>query len=75
MIIHLCGPKLYEYNGVFFELGYSWVMKLKKDGEPYKRQGDGFYKSIAGFLKLTETEREAFRVGGGCQCINTGETT
>jgi len=68
-IIHLCGPRLYEYNGIEFEFGYSGPWRLKKDGDPYKRQGDRFYERIDGFLKLPEAEREKFRTGGGCQCF------
>lgn len=69
-IIHLCGPRLYLYEGVSFEYGYStgpWL--LTKDGEPFKRSGEAFYRKIDGWLKMSDDERERYRVGGGCQCF------
>ena len=69
-IIHICGPRIYEWDGMEFEFGgYIGPWRIKKDGDPYKRQGDRFYERIDGFLKLPEAEREKFRTGGGCQFL------
>jgi len=61
----LCGPRLYEYKGWFFE--YKYMMgpwPLCKDGEPFKRAGDKFYTMFNEFWALPD--REKYRVGGGC---------
>ena len=61
----LCGPRLYEYDGWFFEFGYCGPWPLCKDGEPYKRAGAVFYKMIDRWH--AEPDPQAFRVGGGCR--------
>ena len=64
----LCGPKLYEYDGWFFEFApFPWP--LRKDGEPRKHAGDKFYAMIDKFQALPEAERRRFRVGGGCRAF------
>ncbi len=63
----ICGPRLYEYQGWFFEVHANcgpWP--LKKDGDPRKRAGFGFYKMYDGFDRLPNGEKEKYRVGGGC---------
>lgn len=75
-VIHLCGPRIYEFDGVGFEFGYStgpWP--LKKDGDPRARAGRGFYKRIGPWLKMADPQREVYRVGGGCQCFTAGKGT
>lgn len=74
MTIHLCMGKLYEYNGISFEVsitGQPWPLKL--DGDPKKRAGRMFYDKIGPWLKMTDAERGKYRVGGGCQTIGTPE--
>lgn len=69
-MIHLCTPRQYLYSGVAFEVsvtGAPWPLKL--DGDPKKRAGRGFYAKIDPWLKMGREEREAFRVGGGCQAV------
>ena len=61
-----CSPRLYEYNGWFFE--YKYMMgphPLCEDGEPFKRAGDKFYDMWNEFNKLPN--KEDYRVGGGCE--------
>ncbi len=61
----ICGPRLYEYKGWFFEVSAGcgpWP--LCKDGEPRKRAGDAFWKTFDEFMK--EKDISKFRVGGGC---------
>jgi len=63
----LCGPKLYEYGGWFFEVhgsGHPWP--LKKDGELRKRAGNVFYGMYHKFSRLSKDEQRSYRVGGGC---------
>ena len=64
----ICGPKLYEYQGWFFEVrgsGEPWP--LKKDGELRKRAGEKFYEMYARFDRLSKKTKLRYRVGGGCQ--------
>lgn len=65
-LVHLSCPKVYEFNGVEFECGYAtgpWP--LKKDGDPKKLAGRGFYKRIEEWSKMNDADREKFRTGGG----------
>lgn len=59
----ICGPKLYRFNEWFFEWNsYCGPWPLKKDGDPRKRAGEKFWKVIDEFQKLSEEEREKYRV-------------
>jgi hypothetical protein len=63
----ICGPRLYEYKGWFFEVHPSYgPWPLTKDGEPRKRAGDVFYSVYTEFDKLSQEEKLQYRVGGGC---------
>lgn len=63
----ICGPRLYEFDGWFFEI-HAWCgpWPLKKDGEPRKRAGRVFWSVYDKFYKLTDEEKQSYRVGGGC---------
>lgn len=65
---YLCGPRLYEFEGWFFEdakfTGGPWP--LKKDGELRKCAGRKFYSIYRRFSELPKSEQETYRVGGGC---------
>jgi hypothetical protein len=64
----ICGPRIYEYNGWIFELSASsgpWP--LNKDLSPRKRAGNKFYDVFDNFDRLSDKDKESFRVGGGCQ--------
>ena len=66
----ICGPRLYKFDGWFFEFSaYSGPWPLKKDGELRKRAGRKFYKMIDKFEALTEKEKAKCRAGGGCISI------
>jgi hypothetical protein len=62
----ICGPKLYEYAGWFFEFGHCGPWPLKKDGDPRKRAGRKFYNDISDFLEMNDEDQKEYRVGGGC---------
>ena len=63
----ICGPRLYEYGGWFFEESYcGGPWPLRKDGELRKRAGRKFWKMWKHFNSLPETEKKLYRVGGGC---------
>jgi hypothetical protein len=62
----ICGPRIYEWNGIYFEYGYCGPWPLKKNGEIKARAGKKFFDSLDAFFKLSDKEKEAFRVGGGC---------
>ena len=63
----LCGPRLYEYEGWFFEVNAcSGPWPLKKDGELRARAGNVFYTMYEKFSKLSKEEKLKYRVGGGC---------
>jgi hypothetical protein len=64
----ICGPRLYEYDGWFFEYsGGTGPWPLRKDGELRKCAGAVFYDMFDRFWKLPVAEREKYRVGGGCR--------
>jgi len=66
----LCGPRLYEYNGWFFEFSpYKGPHPLRKDGELRKRVGRKFWKMWARFDKLTDKQKSKHRCGGGCRAL------
>jgi len=63
----VCGPRLYEFKDWFFEYHrYCGPWPLNKDGELRKKAGKKFWNIIKEFDLLSDTEREKFRVGGGC---------
>lgn len=66
----LCGPKVYEFEGVVFETSYiigPWP--LKKNGDPKARCGKKFYDWYKRFDALPPEEQEKYRLGGGCTQI------
>lgn len=69
----ICGPRLYEYEGWFFEVSVcNGPWPLKKDHDPRKRAGNVFYSMFEKFDKLTDKEKLYYRVGGGCQPFGYG---
>ena len=63
----LCGPRLYEYEGWFFEEhSYCGPWPLRKDGELRQRAIRRFFQIIERFQQLPDAERTQYRVGGGC---------
>jgi hypothetical protein len=68
-VIHLCRPKLYEFEGLLIEYGFSGVWPCKKDGDPYVLLNYRVTDKVNRFMKLTDEEREKLRVGGGCVTI------
>lgn len=62
----VCGSKLYEFDGWFFEDSYSGPWPLKKDGELKARAGRKFWKMYNKFRELPLKEQKKCRVGGGC---------
>lgn len=64
---HICSPRLYEYEGHLFEFsGYNGPWPCKKDGSLMKNITKDFWDMWERFDKLTEEEKQKFRVGGGC---------
>ena len=63
----LCGPRIYKYKGVEFEI-HSWCgpCPLKKDGSPKVRIPKSFWDLFEEFDKMPKKEQEKFRAGGGC---------
>lgn len=62
---YLCGPRVYKYKGVVFEVNaYSGPWPLKKDGNPRARAGNRFYDLYAEWDGLPD--KESHRIGGGC---------
>lgn len=55
----------YQYKGFLFEFhSYLGPTKMRKDGEPAKRQGKKFFDVIAEWEKLSKKEKEATRIYG-----------
>lgn len=64
---HMCGPKVYEFEGVKFEYSdYNGPYPLKKNGDPKMNPDRKFYDLFDRFNKLTEEEKKKRRIGGGC---------
>ena len=66
----LDGPKIYEYEAVLFEVGYSGPCPLTKDGTPKKRIPGSFWELFERFDKLSDKQKEDYRVGGGSMILN-----
>lgn len=67
MMGYMCGPRLYEFEGCFFEYqASSGPWPLRQNGEPRKSAGKRFWKMISCFDKLTDEQKQEYRVGGGC---------
>jgi len=65
---YICGPRLYEFEGWFFEeSGYGGPWPICKNGELRKHAGRKFWKMWGRFDSLSESEKKKYRVGGGCQ--------
>lgn len=66
----ICGPRLYRYEGWFFEV-HSWCgpHPLKKDGELRKRVGRRFWAVWNRFAALSDKQKARYRIGGGCREI------
>jgi len=67
----LCSYREYEYKGLCIEkcpTGAPW-WPIKKDGFPYVRLPAGVEERLKEFYALTDEEREACYVGGGCERI------
>lgn len=66
----LCGPKLYEFEGLEIEFpACSGPAPLKANGDPYERMPKHVAEKMARFWRLTESEMDAYRVGGGCRAF------
>lgn len=64
----LCGPKLYEFEGLEIEFPpCSGPCPLKLNGDPYERMPKHVAEKMERFWRLTESEMETYRVGGGCR--------
>ena len=63
----LCGPHIYKFEEVIFELHY-WCgpHPLKKDGSPKKKVGKRFYDLYDRFSALSDNEKVACHISGGC---------
>lgn len=54
---------VYKYKGFTFEFHhYLGPVKLRKDGEPAKRQGRKFYKIVDEWEKLSKVERRKTQI-------------
>ena len=66
----VCAPKVYHYKYVTFEFHpYYGPRPLRKDGEPRKVIPKSFWAVWEEFSKLSEQEKEFYRIGGGCTIV------
>lgn len=67
----ICGPRLYRFDGWYFEYGsYTSPWPLRQDGELRATPpGRVFLAMIARFDALPEEERETYRAGGIGGCV------
>jgi len=64
------GGNVYRYDGVLFEdHHYCGPWPLKKDGEPKKLAGMGFFKRVQPFYDLPKEEREKYLVEKSPGCV------
>lgn len=64
----ICSPTIYEYKGWIFEFSHSsgpWP--LTKDYELRKRAGRRWWALWNEWCSLSDAEKKATRIGGGCQ--------
>ncbi len=55
-------PDCYRFKGFLFDYHrYLGPTRLKKNGDPSKRQGDKFYDAISEWEKLSKEEKEKTR--------------
>lgn len=63
----LCSPRIYEYDGVMFEMSTrNGPHPLKKNGDPMQTISRSFWDMYDRFSALSKEEQEAYRIGGGC---------
>lgn len=59
----VCIADRYHFEGFTFEWHhYLGPTRLRKDGEPAKRQGNKFYAAAQRWFNLPKKQREKFRV-------------
>jgi len=64
----LCGPKIYEVDGIQIERpGSGGPCPLRKDGEPKMRFSKADKAALDKFWDMSEEEKDKHRVGGGCR--------
>jgi len=63
---YLCSARIYKYGKWTFEYGMGCFSPVTIDGSPYKRISKKFYDDVAPWLKLSDKEKEKYRVSGGC---------
>jgi hypothetical protein len=70
-MIHICGPRIYKYQGRLFQVSaHDGPWPLCKNGNPMKRCPKDFldfYYNL--FCELPKDIQEEFRIGGGCQTL------
>ena len=67
---YICGPRLYKYDGVTIEeSGTGGPWPVRGNGDPYQRVPRRVALVLDNFCDLTDVEREAYRVSGGCRAI------
>lgn len=66
----LCGPKLYEFEGLEIEFpACSGPAPLKANGDPYQRIPKHVAEKMSRFLNLSDDEMAKYRTGGGCRAF------
>ena len=65
-----CSPGIYMYNNVTFQYGRSiGIWPLKRNGDPRKLCGRQFLSKVKKFLSLSNSEKNSYKINGGCQVI------
>lgn len=66
-----CSNSQYLYKGCYFEFhSYCGPWPLKKNGDPRKYAGKKFWSMWEEFAKLSDIERESFKIyQGGCKVL------
>lgn len=65
MIIHLCGPTVYEFEGWIFSFNdYYGGWPYTKELELRKRAGNAFWKVLDDFCLLSKNKRKSYLYRG-----------
>jgi len=63
---YICMARTYQFGKWTFEYGHGGCWPLKANGDIRARAGKKVYNDLAEFFALSDAEKEAHRIGGGC---------
>ena len=71
MTIYMCSARIYKFGKWTFEYGMGVGLNpLTKEGDIYKKVPLKFYNDTNPWLEMSDTDKEKYRVSGGCEQIS-----